>query len=371
LDPINPEANSLFKQIALEKRAFSQYAQIQKAVEQRREEEALALLAAIPQESRYYRKAKQQIAETKNRLKKSAREDCRKYAHSRLWTAAAKRCEQYMVLACPEMRREELVPPPGRRLSLTGRLRKNQWRPKDPTYVTFLQVRQKVHPRGRPWVCPHSPTAPEAPKTADARVEVQSALQQRFGDPGLAQALLRYWEGKPTEAAVALQRFRENPTQANLHPVADDLRKGIALVDQLFKAGEGALQAQDPERAKEPLLEALKEDRRLMKELSASWPSFFQRTVRQDMASHSYARGKYWADRTDLKRACRIWKIGYDFYRANLQLLQAVKKCTDQARELLLSAKGCADLAAAVDLSVDGDGLASKAQDKRVALRCQ
>jgi hypothetical protein len=370
LDPINAEANSLLKQVALEKRAFLQFTQGQKAAEQRREEEAIKSFAAIPQESIYHRKAKQQIAASKIRLKNGARQDCLKYAHSRLWTAAAKRCEQYMGLACPEMRREELVPPPGKHLSLSGKLRKNQWRPKDSTYVTFLQVRQKVHPRGRAWVCPHAPLAQEAPRPPDARAEVQSALQQRFSDQGLAQAMLRYWEGKPTDALVALQKMRDDPGEANSHQAVDGLRKGIALVDQLFRNGEGAIQAGDPERAKDPFLEALKEDRKLMKELSASWPSFFQRTIRQDMASRSYERGKYWADRTDLKRACRIWKIGYEFYRGNLQLLQAVKQCTDQARELLLSAKGCGDVAVVVDLSVEGDGLAAKAQDKRVALRC-
>ncbi|HME90980.1 MAG TPA: hypothetical protein VKE49_06120, partial [Myxococcaceae bacterium] len=64
------------------------------------------------------------------------------------------------------------------------------------------------------------------------------------------------------------------------------------------------------------------------------------------------------------------WKLGAQFYRGNLQLLQALRYCTEKGRELVRSAQRCGELTVAADLAVPGDGVNQKVQQKRTALRC-
>ena len=369
-DPIHFEANSLFKRIKLEQQAFEHYASAQKALARLKPEEALDLFAKIPAASFYHRKASPLVAEAREGVKKHAREDCGKYFRARLWSAALSRCEKYMAVACQDMSREQLVAPPGHKLSLSGPIRRREWRPRDETYLTFLRVRARMRPREATWVCPESATLSHTDMGLDAREEVRNEFQRRFPNESMVDALLSYWEGNASDAIVFLQKVREDPGRSELHAAADDLRKQISLVDHLFKAGESALQAEDPERAKEPFEEVLQYDRSVMGDLCDRRPSFFGRNIRQDMASHSYQRGRYWADRADARRACRIWKLGAQFYRGNLQLLQALRYCTEKGRELLHSARRCSDLAEVLELSVAGDGLSEEVQEKRAALEC-
>jgi hypothetical protein len=88
------------------------------------------------------------------------------------------------------------------------------------------------------------------------------------------------------------------------------------------------------------------------------------------MGAQSYQRGRYWADRSDLRRACRIWKLGHQFSRGNLALLQALKHCSERAEQLLAAAGQCGELAIAAELSTEGDGLLNKLQAKQQSLGC-
>jgi len=369
-DPIHREANFLYKQVKLERQAFEDYVAARKTLEQLKPEDALERLAKIPAASSYRHKATLVAAQATEMIKKKAGEDCRKYFRAQRWSAALSACEKYMGLACRSSTQDPLGAPPGHTLKLAGPIRRGDWRSRDEVYRAFLQVRAKLHPRAGVWTCPESTGARQSGSGVDAHREVRSALQRRFNHPSMADALTSYWSGKTSEAIIVLQRVREDPQRTDLHAAADGLRKEIALVAHWFKAGESALQAEDPERAMEPFQQALQYDRKLMGDFAERYPSFYSRSIRRDMATHSYQRGRYWADRDDARRACRIWKLGAQFYRGNLQLLQALRYCTDKGRELLRSARRCAELTEALELAVPGDELNQKLEQKRAALRC-
>ena len=141
------------------------------------------------------------------------------------------------------------------------------------------------------------------------------------------------------------------------------------MVLQLQKSANSALQARDPERAEKALQSALRHDREIVGELEQA-PSFVERTIQREMGAQTYQQGKYWADRSDLRRACRIWKLGHQFSRGNLALLQALKHCSERAEQLLATAGHCRELALAAELSTEGDGLRNKVQAKRESLGC-
>src|SRR5712692_6757731 len=191
-DPIHFEANSLFKRIKLEQQAFEHYASAQKALARLKPEEALDLFAKIPAASFYHRKASPLVAEAREGVKKHAREDCGKYFRARLWSAALSRCEKYMAVACQDMSREQLVAPPGHKLSLSGPIRRREWRPRDETYLTFLRVRARMRPREATWVCPESATLSHTDMGLDAREEVRNEFQRRFPNESMVDALLSY-----------------------------------------------------------------------------------------------------------------------------------------------------------------------------------
>jgi hypothetical protein len=134
----------------------------------------------------------------------------------------------------------------------------------------------------------------------------------------------------------------------------------VSNVDQLFKIGQGLLQNEDVEKAAEPLQEALDVDKRLMADLAESRPSFYRRNIQQDMASKAISRGKYWDDRGDQRRACRIWKLGFHFYAGNTDLNSQVGRCSTRGLKALKAAQTCEDLDAVMDLAVPGDGLEEK-----------
>jgi hypothetical protein len=191
----------------------------------------------------------------------------------------------------------------------------------------------------------------------------------RFPDARIGQALFAYWEGNVRSAIATLQKVSTDPQAMVLHSGANALRSRIWMVLQLQKSANSALQARDPERAEKPLRSALQHDREIVGELEQA-PSFVERTIQREMGAQSYQQGKYWADRSDLRRACRIWKLGHQFSGGNLALLQALKHCSERAEQLLATAGHCGELALAAELSTEGDGLRNKLQAKQESLGC-
>ncbi len=121
--------------------------------------------------------------------------------------------------------------------------------------------------------------------------------------------------------------MKENRDLAPIHAAADNMFRDMNTVEQLYKDGQSELADGRPDRAAEPFCEALALDEKLMLAEKVSAPaderkkeldkmiSFFRHNTQRDMASHSYQRGKELADREDRKQACRIWKLGFSFWR--------------------------------------------------------
>jgi hypothetical protein len=202
----------------------------------------------------------------------------------------------------------------------------------------------------------------------------------------LSDAISLYFDGKASEAVAMLQNKVENNIEkAPIHADAKNLRKQMTTVEQLYKDGQGELGNNRPDKANDPFAEALQIDETLMlgqkgvgmpadqkkKELE-KMTSYYRRNIQQDMASASYARGKDLADRQDRRQACKLWKLGFSFWKGNSDLLRAVTNvCTQEAARRLEQASTCEDLTLVLEFAVDGDGHKEQVEKKQAELGCQ
>ncbi|AEI66548.1 FHA domain-containing protein [Corallococcus macrosporus] len=371
LDPIHAEANTLIRRIKLEKESFEYYSQGERLLQRLKPEEALESFRKIQKESEYFRRARAKAREAAEAVTKRALEDCKLYLRDAQWSAAVSRCDVYMAVWCQSQPRENLQPPLGFTLKLWGRLRRDEWRPKDPLFVKFLIARQKLDANAAPWVCPVAEVLAGDERTVDPRTVVMEAAKKRFPNKLMQAALLDYWSGRGSEALATMQKLRSNYEAAQYHAQADELIKVMSTVDQLFKAGQSFLAAEDPEKAAEPFREALATDKAVMLELAESKPSFYRRNILQDFAEKSYLRGKHWADREDFRRACRVWKLGFSFYAGNPNLNKAAAFCSSRALEAFRAAGSCGDMAVALDYAVKGDGVEEMVVAKQAEMGCK
>ncbi|WP_408890648.1 FHA domain-containing protein [Myxococcus faecalis] len=370
LDPINTDANTLIRRIKLEKEAYENFSTGEKLVQRLKPEEALASFRKIPRESEYFRRARSKASEAAEQVTKRALDDCKRYLNNSQWSAAVPRCQTYMAVWCQNQPREDLQPPLGYTLKLDGRLRRNEWRPKDPLFVKFLISRQKLDPNSVPWTCPVAEVLNQENLPTDPKMVVLEAVKQRYPNKLMQAAMMDYWSGRGSEALATLQKLRANYESSALHGAADEMMKTMSTVDQLFKGGQSYLAADDPEKASEPLREALEVDKSLMLDLAESKPSFYRRSILQDMADKAYQRGRHWADREDNRRACRVWKLGFSFYAGNADLNKAAGFCSTLALNTFRGAGGCPDLAAVLDLAVKGDGVEEMVEAKKREWKC-
>jgi pSer/pThr/pTyr-binding forkhead associated (FHA) protein/tetratricopeptide (TPR) repeat protein len=364
IDPINAEANTLMRRIKVEKEAAENFTQGEKALARSKEVEALELFRKIPKDSGYFRRAKPKVLEAVEKVAKRAQDDCKRYLRDSQWSTAVPQCEQYMGYACQKMTKEELEPPIGFTLVLdkNRRLGRNEWRPKDKLYLDFLNARHRVMPDAAPWRCPVSDIFMVDEAAPDPKVQVEATFKQRLPNKFMIAAMMDYYGGRGNEAVATLQRLRNNYELSQYHSQADKLIADVNNVDQLFKTGQGYLQKEEVEKAEEPLLEALEVDKRLMGDLAETKPSFYRRNIQHDMASAAIARGKYWDDRGDKRRSCRIWKLGFRFYAGNTDLNSQVGRCSTRGLSAIKEASSCSELDVVLDYAVPGDGL-----DERVA----
>lgn len=390
LEPIHDEASELLRKIKVERGCEEAFTKGKRSLNRTGgEEDALASFERITRDCSYYLKALPLVKEGLEKVKKSAGEDCRSYANNGKWEQAMSRCDRYMTIACQGMQADDLQPPPTMRLSLNGPVRKGEWRPKDQMYLNLLRARDKVDPKAGPWACKPieilRPTAAQAKPTETAK----GKFAARYKEQELVTALTYYFDGKSREAIVVLQRTKERIEKSSIHSLADSIRKDMADVDSLFKDGQDQLRESKPDRAAEPFREALAIDERLMlgdpsklspedrrRELE-KLTSYFRRNIQQDMASQSYQRGKDLADRQDFKQACKVWKLGFTFWKGNADLLRAITNvCTRKANELMLQAGSCDALDQVLEFAVPGDGVSpgdgftEQAREKKTELGC-
>lgn len=346
LQPIHEEANRLLGHIKDEQTA-AELLRRAEGLEAFDELSALDLLSQVPEGSTYFQRAKAQALAIKARAMPRLEGDCQSLTRR----AALVACEKYMALACQDLLWRER--------NLGAGVAARRLAP-DRLYLRFLRVRQALSPGSATWSCPQLKLL-EEPRELENDANVSEALLRRSSDRAIGHAILTYWRGNLPAAISELKA----PGTSD----ARQLQSRMSMVMQLLKAGQGALQAGDPERAAAPFRAALEHDRQILVSTAVP-PSSVERIVRREMSSHSYQRGKYWADRADTHRACRIWKVGYSFSRADLPLLQAVKHCSERGQKLLAAAHHCAELASAADLATDGDGTLEKLEARRDELGC-
>lgn len=370
LDPINSQVLAQIQRITLEQECQKHFDKGNTLMNRLREEEALEEFGKIDKECSYYRIVKPKARDAIAAVKKRAKEDCANYAKSGFWENALDRCEKYMTIACQDMSEDSLRPPPGYEIDLVGRKGRHSWRPKDPMYLNLLRAREKKDPAMGPWICPAMPMFREELVITDPLADVKKVFKARYTEPLMESAMELYWQGKTGEATVKLMRVRENREKAAFHVEADDLRADMSAVENLYKSGSTLLQSSDFDKAADAFRDALKLDEKLMKELAKTKPSFYRSAIQADMAKATYQGGKFKADREDVRGACKIWKLGFGFYRGNPDLNRAVGFCSNQGANRLANASGCGDLDAVLDFAVEGDGLDKKVEDQRAQLHC-
>jgi len=195
-------------------------------------------------------------------------------------------------------------------------------------------------------------------------VPVQKALQARYKEKLIWQALLLYWQGRDNEANRTFLKVEEDVSRAEFHRLAEELRRDSAAVAQMVKSGETAIQRDDIDSAQKLFEEAIALDAKLMGDLAEQRPSEWRRQVGVDFAEKSYEKGKYWADRNDFKKACQVWKAGFKLYKGNAQVNKAIGLCTNLATQAFGQASRCGDLPGVLLFAVPGDGI-----DQQVAAK--
>lgn len=371
LDPINTEVNTLIKRIKVEKEAHTYFETGTKMLSRLKEEEALDQFQKIPKESQYFRRAKIKADEALVQVKKKAQDDCKRYLDDNQWLAAVPRCDRYMGFWCQTQTREDLEPPIGYALSLEGRVGKRQWRPKDKMFVRFLQARLKLDPNAEPWKCVAGYDS-EREDTDSPAAKVKRMFKEKYSNPYMNAALFDYWGGRSNESVSKLQKVRSNYELASLHGETEQLLKAVSSVDQLFKQGQSLLTAGEVEAAAEPFDEALENDKRLMLDMWETVPSFYRKNIQNDIAEKAYERGRDWIKREDPLRACKLWKIGFRFYKGNTDLIRVLSNvCSTRGTQLFANVGSCADMAEVALWAVPGDGLEEKMAKKKEELQCK
>lgn len=384
IEPIHGPANDLMKRIKYERAAEDAFLKGKDLAASGRLEEALDSFAKVKPYSKelvgcFFLDTLSAAKPVVDEVKKTVGGECKTYASNARWENALKRCEVYMRLACQSMTPDELDPPYPLKVKLDGPIGKNDWRPKDPNHINFRKAREKLRPGDAPWKCPDVPAfRPPAPPPDPSKVALQE-FKERYKEEAMGRSLILYYQGAFAEAAVPLQKVIENVNKSQVHDEARALLLDVTNAISYFKTGQTELSNDRPEKAEEPMRKALALDEKLVlgdkfgklkddekRKALENRSSFVRKGIIEGMSSTCYLKGKTQADKKDFRAACKVWKLGLSFSRANADLLKAGYFCTQRAKEALdkaISSGNCEQLKAVLDLAVDGDGYREQVQE--------
>jgi pSer/pThr/pTyr-binding forkhead associated (FHA) protein len=371
LDPGNTSAAELLKHIVFEKESAAHFKAAEKNLVLFQAAEAIDEYAKIPEQSVYYLKAKPRVLEAMEQVRRKSEEDCKRYLKDNLLEAAIPRCEEFMKYSCQNMTQEELRPPMGYRMNLgTGKLKRGEWRPKEGLYLSFLRARQKLKATVAPWSCPELAIGKKTVAAQKPELFVRRAVDGLFPEKPLADALFAYWRGHAEESVAVLSKFRSDNRNARLHPVSDDLQRKIASAQNLFQRAEGELHQRDLEKASDDFQIVLQQDSLLLKDEAEKHPSFFRRSIQDDMARAAYQVGTDKRQHQDMGKACAIFKLGLSYSKRDGDLLNAINECSGIASQKLEAAHSCDDLSDALRYASDNDGVKEKVEKAKVDHHC-
>lgn len=381
LEPIHREANDLVKRITVLQSCQADFEDAKELLAQGRVEASVERMALVHRgcES-YFLRAMTFMKEPVREVKKAASLECLAYAKAGKWEVALPRCDVYARFACQTANVNDLSPPALMRVKLEGSFNpKTDWRPSDPTFLTFFVAREKLKVTS-PWQCPDY-AAFRAPPAAPEPALTSAEFAKRYKLPEFGRALTAYFQGDFQTAPVPLQKVIENMEKAEHHAQAKELLLDINNAINLYENGTTELTRERPDVAAGAFQRALAVDERIVlgsaftgdraREISKR-VSFIRRSITESMGSATYEKGKGLADRKDFRAACRVWKLGLTFTRSNIDLLKAVTNvCTKRAQDSFERAQSCEQLKSVLDFAVDGDGFKERVEETLVNEGCK
>jgi len=377
IEPIQDEATSLLRKIKAEQEAKAHFEKADNLTLRLHEEEALTEYGAIPKESYYYTKVKSKIPDALNKALKKTWEDCQLYVKQRDYKSALPRCEGWLRLACQEMEKEDVTPPPGftvkTGLSKKGKLGEREWMSPNPNVQKVYEVRERVDPTAGPFKCERMDVLVIGPKDEKPDKAVARLVARKYPDRTLASIVMDYWWGKNEAAVQQLQKIRQDLRRTELHAQAEDLMLDMNAVASLYKTGQTNIQAGEVDKAADHFREALATDKKLMGDSVQDYPSTWREFILRDIAAATLNAGRnFLGTRNDRKTACKYWRMGFEFTKGNSELNRAVgMQCSMEAGRLLSLARSCADLDGVMTFAVEGDDVRQKVDDKRKEWGCQ
>jgi hypothetical protein len=376
VEPIQEEATSLLKKIKAEQAARAHFEKADNLTLRLHEEEALTEYGAIPKESYYYTKVKPKIAEAVNRALKKTWDDCELYVKQRDYKSALARCEGWLKLACQDMDKEDVSPPPGFAIKTSsprkGKLGEREWMPTSPAVLKVYQVREKVDPTLGPFKCERMEILARGQQDEKPEKIVSRMVARKYPDKTIAIIVMDYWMGRADQTQQALGKIKQDLRRTELHATAEDLALDMNAVASLYKTGQTFIQANEVDKAAERFREALATDQKLMGDDVDRYPSWFRESILRDIADATLQAGRTWMQRNDRKTACKYWRMGFEFTKGNVELNRAVGgQCSTEAGRMLAQARSCQDLDTVMTLAIEGDDIRPKVEEKRREWGCQ
>lgn len=349
-DPLNPEALALKRHLDRELLGAAAAERGVKLVELGRDDQALEAFKELPEGTKAFVSSRQVALEAAARIRGDSSKACLAYARDRKWLQAEPACERALELTCQGLSNDEL-----------GR---------HPLQLALSKAREANDPAAPRWKCPALPMFRPVAAQEDPSKALQAGIAKRISDPQMAAAVLLYAQGKINEAITQLQIIKEKSSKAPAHAQAEALRKDMANVDSLKKIGDGLLKKQDLEKAAKTYREALELDARLVEDFERT-PSVSRRAIQDEMAAAALRIGGPMARRSDLPRACAVFRTGFAFFKGSQALNEALAECSAKARLLLDGARTCAELDRALALAVPPDGITEGIAAQKSQLNCR
>jgi tetratricopeptide (TPR) repeat protein len=361
INPIDRDGNEVTQKLTAERAAFETLRKGTQALTMNRVEDAFELYEKVPHGSHYFLKAYDQAQRALPDARKMWSERCKKYASAGKWPQAEVDCGWYLRTTCEQLGDEEILGPP-LVAHCTKPKQKACWTPKNENVARLYEARLKLDPNAATWMCPKLPLYREAKATSGPAAPVVS-----FPDSAIDKAFGPYLKGDPNASVLELQKLQEKTENAAQHAQARSLQRDIAAIDGLVKTGRTQIDQGKFEEAAKNFEEALALDAKLAK---TTGQGALRKTVLDEVASAAVTRAGPLMDRNDVRGACRALKIGFHFSKSNIDLLNAVSRCTMAASEALKSANDCAALDQVLELAVENDGIAEKATAAKQAQSC-
>jgi hypothetical protein len=335
-DPLLDAARAALARSRREREATRVFSQALVAADAASGNDALHLLAQVPQDSRLFARARIKAKEIAGAALRAHGAACRAGSDARRWPEAASECASALEISCqvPAATPDPLLP--------------------------LLREAERKAGRKVPWSCP----ADLAPLLRDEAATVpapapDALLAQLHPDAKVRAAVSLYLHGEPSEAMRALSREGSPLARAT----ADRIRK----VEGRSREGRTALLAGDLLRSDRAYAEALRVDGELVPKGVDSVPA---RKIREALArAHGrlgddyFAKGRY-------ASAFDEWQAALAARPRDPHLLDSIARLDEVARAIAQDGRAsCADLRVAAHVASAGGPVREAAE--RALSRCR